>query len=180
MGLRESRIINSVHPWLGARLSWLQEVARILGGGQLLISGERSPTKQLELYNSGQSRPVAYPGCSQHQYGFAADASWLPFAVITSKGRGQRLSTSAETFAIMEGHARRAGLQTVRGDPGHLQIFPGAEFRNWAVGSGFCPANPPPPRFRPSLSFLVQSPEGVCGFGSYCDRNGCFCIDPFF
>lgn len=143
MGLRESRILNSVHPWLRVRLDWLAEVAKLLGGGQSLISGNRTRTEQLELYESFTSRPVAYPGCSQHQYGFAADATWLPFVLLSSKARPIPI-TPAETNNIMAGHARRAGLTTVEGDTGHLQIYPGAMFREWAVRTGRCPANPPP------------------------------------
>jgi len=143
MGLQESRIINSVHPWLGVRLKWLGEVARILSGGQSLISGNRTRTEQLALYQSFTQRPVAYPGCSQHQYGFAADATWLPFVLLSSKARPIPI-TPAETNRIMEGHARRAGLTTVEGDTGHLQIYPGSMFREWAVRTGRCLANPPP------------------------------------
>lgn len=144
MGLRDTQILNSIHPWLKVRVRWLGEVARLLGGGQSLISGNRTFAQQLTLYSAPGNRPVAYPGCSQHQYGFAVDATWLPFAQVTSKGRAVSTSPS-ETNSIMAGHARRAGLTTVVGDDGHLQIYPGAMFREWAVRSGHCPANPPPP-----------------------------------
>ena len=134
MGLRESRIINSVHPWLGVRLLWLQEVAKILGGRQSLISGNRSLEKQRELYDiTGPSRPAAFPGCSQHNYGFAADATWLPFLRFTTtrklpkapQGGDFDMTSQAETDSIMENHARRAGLTVVPRDVGHLQIYPG-------------------------------------------------------
>jgi len=138
MGLRETRIINSVHPWLGVRLKWLAEVSRILGGGQNLISGNRTSSEQSVLWQRGGSRPVARPGCSQHQYGYAADATWLPFATINSKGR-LKVTRPSETNAIMEGHARRAGLTTVTGDPGHLQIYPAGMFLLWATGRNLCP-----------------------------------------
>lgn len=179
MGLRESRILNEVHPWLRVRLKWLAEVARLLGGGQSLISGVRSSGQQRELWERRGARPVAFPGCSQHQYGFAADAVWIPFVGITSKGRGKVINTSAETQAAMEGFARQAQLTTVSNDPGHLQIYPGAMFRAWAVRRGLC--NPPPPIQR--LTFFPRLPavfSGICVFGQYCDRNGCFCVDPFF
>jgi len=138
MGLRDSQIISSVHPWLGVRLKWLGEVARLLGGGQSLISGNRTVSEQARLWEASTTGPVADPGCSQHQYGFAADATWLPFVIVTSKGR-PLLTSQAQTNAIMSGHARRAGLTTVTNDAGHVQIYPGAMFRTWAQSRGLCP-----------------------------------------
>jgi len=138
MGLRDNQIINSVHPWLGIRLKWLGEVARILGGGQSLISGNRTVSQQARLFDENPGRPVAEPGCSQHQYGFAADATWLPFVIITSKGR-PLLTSQEQTNAIMSGHANRAQLTTVANDAGHVQIYPGAMFRSWASARGLCP-----------------------------------------
>jgi len=137
MGLRESRIINSVHPWLGARLRWLAEVATIVGSRQLLISGNRTREEQRILFNRQGSRPVARPGCSQHQYGFAADASYLPSVFITSKAR-PLLTPTEETNRFMESAAHHVSLTTVSNDPGHLQIYPGAQFRDWAIGRGLC------------------------------------------
>jgi len=137
MGLRESRIINSVHPWLGVRLKWLAEVATIVGSSQILISGNRTREEQRELFGRLGSRPVAAPGCSQHQYGFAADASYLPSVFITSKAR-PLLTPTEETNRFMESAAHHVSLTTVANDPGHLQIYPGAQFRSWAVGRGLC------------------------------------------
>jgi len=142
MGLRESRIINSVHPWFGARLKWLGEVATLYGGVQLLISGIRTRSEQLELYETVFDRPVAPPGCSQHQYGYAADAVWQPFQQITSKGKGFIFSQE-ETNKIMNEAAAIASLTTVRNDPGHLQVFNGTQFRSWAERRGFCDPRPP-------------------------------------
>ena len=137
MGLRESRIINEVHPWLGARLRWLGEVARIIGSTQVLISGNRTRAQQQILFNRSGARPVAAPGCSQHQYGFAADASYLPSVLISSKAR-PLLTAQAETNRIMESAAHHVSLTTVRNDPGHLQIYPWNQFRDWAIRFGSC------------------------------------------
>lgn len=137
MGLRESRIINEVHPWFGGRLRWLGQVARLYGGVQLLISGNRTREEQAVLYKNRGTRPVALPGCSQHQYGYAADAVWQRFAVVTSKGKAA-FYTQAETDRTMNELAAIAGLTTVSGDPGHLQVFNGVAFRTWAVTNGFC------------------------------------------
>jgi len=137
MGLRESRIINEVHPWLGVRLKWLAEVAKIVGSSQILISGNRTKEEQRRLFGRLGSRPVAAPGCSQHQYGFAADASYLPSFFVTSKGRAQT-DPQIETDQFMQSAAHHVNLTTVTNDPGHLQIYPGAEFRHWAIGRGLC------------------------------------------
>ncbi len=137
MGLRESRIINEVHPWFGGRLRWLGQVARLYGGIQLLISGNRTRAEQQVLYQNRGTRPVALPGCSQHQYGYAADAVWQRFATVTSKGKAV-VFTQAETDWTMRQAAAIAGLTSVSGDPGHLQVFNGVAFRTWAVSQGFC------------------------------------------
>lgn len=144
MGLRESRIINGVHPWLGARLQWLSEVATLYGSSQLLLSGWRSTADQLRLYDTQTSRPAAYPGCSQHNYGFAADATWAPAMAISSKGK-ILLYSQAETDRVMGNAARYAGLTLVAGDTGHVQVYNGIVFREWAVAHGLCPRNPPNP-----------------------------------
>lgn len=146
MGLRESRIINSVHPWLGARLKWMEDVARLYGTIQTILSGNRTLEEQLRLYNFQSTRPAAYPGCSQHNYGFAADVTWDPMMTVTSKGR---LFDYGRDFTdkTMNNAARHVGLTLVAGDTGHFQAYNGIAFRNWAVSAGQCPANPPPPQF---------------------------------
>lgn len=178
MGLKESRIINSVHPWLGARLKWLQEVAVIYGTRQTLHSGNRTKAEQLALYNSQSTRPAAYPGCSQHQYGFAADASYLPISLVTSKGK-PIVFDHAQTTSVMNNAARHVGLTVVSGDDGHYQVYPGIQFKAWAVSRGFCPANPPPRP--PSLRSLSQF-EQACGVGAVGftrDLFGINCIFPW-
>lgn len=140
MGIRDSRILNEVHPWLRVRLKWLAEVARIIGSGQSLISGNRSREEQQTLFDTVVDRPVAAPGCSQHQYGFAVDATYLPSFFVTTKGRPMT-APNIETNRFMEEAAHSVNLTTVRKDPGHLQIYPGAQFKSWAVARGFCNPN---------------------------------------
>ena len=154
MGLRESRIINTVHPWLGDRLRWLGEVAVIVGSVQFLISGNRTLAEQRDLYFGPGSRPVAFPGCSQHQYGFAADATYFPITRVSSKGRPNILP-ARETTAFFNSAARHVGLTLVAGDDGHYQIYPGIQFREWAVSQGLCNPNPPP-RFNRLLALEAE------------------------
>jgi len=172
MGLRESRIINSVHPWLGVRLKWLQEVALAVGGVQTLISGVRTREEQLFLYNRQTNRPAAYPGCSQHEYGFAADALWTPIVQVTSKAR-LKVFRQDETDRFMGSAARHVGLHLVANDTGHLQVYAGSEFKAWAVASGFCNPNPPPPDssfIKPRTDFVFRT----CGPGFSSVRFGLF------
>lgn len=137
VSLRSSRILREVHPWLRVRLEWLGEVAKIIGSGQSLISGNRTRDEQQILFDLPRTRPAAAPGCSQHQYGFAADATYLPSVLITSKAR-PLLSAAAETNRVMKDAAHHVNLTTVSNDPGHLQVYPGAQFRDWAIGRGLC------------------------------------------
>jgi len=178
MGLRESRIINSVHPWLGARLTWLGEVATIVGSGQTMISGLRDLEQQRELYEGFGTRPTAFPGCSQHNYGWAADAQYLPITLISSKGR-PAMSTGKATTAFFNEAARHVGLSLVAGDDGHYQIYPNSQFKAWAVASGLCNPNPPPrpTRFvQPRTDFVFRT----CGEGADSVRFGLFGAECIF
>ena len=164
MGLRSSRILREVHPWLRVRLEWMGEVARIIGSGQTLISGNRTSDEQQTLFDKTGNRPVAAPGCSQHQYGFAADATYLPSVFISSKAR-PLLSPIAQTNEFMKNAAHHVNLTTVANDPGHVQIYPGAQFRSWAVARGLC--NPQPARVVIGQSFPLVGGliDSYCGPG---------------
>lgn len=175
MGLRESRIKGEVHPWFGARLQWMEDVAKLYGGRQLLISGNRTEGEQRHLYNQSRSRPAAYPGCSQHQYGLAADAVWQPFQGITSKGKGFTY-TQEETDRIMNSAARYASLHLVTNDTGHMQVFNGLQFKEAVVSLGLCNPNPPDPDWFP------KTREDHCNFagGAWsCGKSGCQCYNPY-
>lgn len=179
MGLRESRIINSVHPWLGVRLQWLQDVAKAVGGGQSLISGIRTREEQLNLYNRQTTRPAAFPGCSQHEFGFAADAVWTPITQVSSKGK-PRVFTPQQTNSFMGSAARHVGLTLVANDTGHLQMYNGLQFKAWSVDRGFCDPNPPPPRGR-EVPRTRGRIDDICGLGfatMRCGLLGCTCEDP--
>ena len=141
MSLSESRALNGVHPWLAVRVRWLGQVIDIWGGGQIYLSGVRTREQQQQLYDTVRGRPVAFPGCGQHEYGYAVDVTWLP---IINFAANIQLSP-LETNRVMDNLGQQIGLVTVANDFGHFQIFPGSEFRPWAVDSGFCPPVPPPP-----------------------------------
>lgn len=182
MGLRESRIINTVHPWLGARLKWLEDVARVVGSVQSLISGNRTREEQLGFYNAQSNRPAAFPGCSQHQYGFAADANYLPISLVSSKGR-PAVSTAKQTTAFFNSAARHVGLTVVANDDGHYQVFNGSEFKAAVVSLGLCNPNPPAPlpaRFRQDPRPASSQTQAMCGtfaVGSSCNHlTGCTCF----
>lgn len=175
MGLLDSQVLNSLHPWLRVRLEWMAEVALAVGSIQRLFSGFRTLEQQRYLYDTvSTGRPVAFPGCSQHNYGFAADGSWDPILQITHKGR-LRSFTIAETISFMNQVARHVNLTLVAGDNGHFQIYPGLQFKQWAVSMGFCDPHPPLPAWKtPVQSFLeLNCPPGTGG--AVCSNLGCFC-----
>jgi len=148
------------------------EVAALVGSNQNAFSGRRSLAEQRKLYETiSTGRPVAYPGCSQHNYGFAVDVSWTPIVQVTHKGR-MKVFTPSETLNFMNSAARHVGLTLVAGDDGHFQIYPGIQFKEWAVSFGLCNPNPPlRPRFiRERTDFVFQT----CGPGFDSVRFGLF------
>ena len=158
MSLSESRALTNVHPWLAVRIRFLREVIDIWGGGQRYLSGFRTVEQQQSLFFRPSERPVAAPGCSQHQYGYAVDVSWLPIINFV-----QNIQLSGkQTDDVMISLGNQIGLITVAGDPGHFQIFPGSEFKAWAVASGFCD----PDLRRPNFLFQQSEIFRLCGPGS--------------
>lgn len=144
----------------------MAEVIDFWGGKQGYLSGVRSMEEQARLFDTIRGRPVAAPGCSQHQYGFAVDVFWLP--IFSFKFNIQM--TAKQTADFMRTLGESLGLKTVANDLGHFQIFAGSQFKQWAVASGFCVPREPKPQ---SLS------EVVCGIGSAgfsSDRFGIHCI----
>lgn len=138
VGLKESRVLAGVHPWLAERVRFLGDIIEHFRGVQIYLSGFRTEQEQERLFRRSGRRPVAAPGCSQHQYGYAVDVAWG--AIFEESALGD-LNT-AELAEQMSAWGRQLGLITVRGDPGHFQVFPGSEFRTWAVASEFCDPNP--------------------------------------
>lgn len=134
MGLRESRALNGVEPWLAVRVRWLGAVIGAYGGVQIYLSGVRDREAQQILFDRVRDRPVAAPGCSQHQYGYAVDVAW---ALLREESPIGEFSPK-EINQLMSALGSQIGLVTVQRDPGHFQIFPGSEFKPWAVSSGFC------------------------------------------
>lgn len=134
MSLKESRALNGVDPWLAVRVRFLGQVIEAWGGVQIYLSGVRTDAEQSRLFDREGPRPVAAPGCSQHQYGYAVDVAWALLREFSPLGH----FSPKEINELMMDIGRRIGLVTVERDPGHFQIFPGSEFKPWAVAAGFC------------------------------------------
>lgn len=138
MGLKESRVLSGIHPWLAVRVKWLGDVIGAWGGVQIYLSGFRTEAEQIRLMRSlaqrFSPRPVAGPGCSQHQYGYAVDVAWGLLREESPIGE----FSPKEINDLMSNLGNSIGLVTVAQDSGHFQIFPGSEFRAWSVASGFC------------------------------------------
>ena len=158
MSLQESQALSGVHPWLAVRIIFMREVIDLWGGGQRYLSGVRTREQQQALFFRPSERPVAAPGCSQHQYGYAVDIFWLP---IINFAQNLQL-TGKQTDEVMIDLGQQLGLVTVRDDTGHFQVFPGSEFKAWAVASGFCDPNSRRPEFFFEESLLFR----LCGPGS--------------
>lgn len=129
-------MMAGVHPALKARVQLILNVAARHGGDYRVSSGLRSREQQDSLFCSPNPFPVARPGCSQHEYGFAVD-------VVFSRQDWQRWYLAVGGLL---------GLSTVPNDPVHLQLFPSA------IWSRAMRRYPPCRESRPSC--VPQKPSG--------------------
>jgi len=175
VSLSASRVLQNVNPALAERIRILEQIADALGSQMNYVSGYRDEEEQRILFNEVKNRPVAAPGCSQHQYGWAVDVFFFPAMNIDRFGN-MVVTKGAEMFRIMNNYAQQLGLTIVSGDDGHYQIFPGGPFRDWAVASGFC--NPEGNFFNP---FVPTTFKEIClseGGTWSCGMFGCRCRNP--
>jgi len=175
--------LRGVDPYLKEAMGWLTWVAESWGGGVSFFSGRRTRADQQELWDFCKARepsitrfpsvpcpfPVATPGCSQHEYGFAVDAGFF--------SPRNRLGISESWNGYFQGLAKEYwGLSTVANDPNHFAMYPSSDFLPWARATGQCPTNPP------VLSLKEQSTiYRICGGGNSvsCNfRTGCQCGQP--
>lgn len=141
MGLRSNRAFNSVHPYLQYHLSILKQALESYGVRVTFLSGFRTYKSQQQLWDRCNSwatrwmctRPVAAPGCSQHNWGYAMDMQIHPPGNVI-----EGIDVTNRWSKIADDWARQLGLVTVKGDPNHVMIFPGAAFRPWAIAGGYC------------------------------------------
>lgn len=122
MSLSIRNKLAGTHPYLGWAIEYILTFAAGNGGRFTITSVNRLAKKQWDLFNRPNSNAVQV-GCSQHQYGAAVDVQFLT-------GAWQ------EWFLAS---ARNFGLSTVLGDPVHVQLIPGARFREWSASHGLCP-----------------------------------------
>jgi len=141
LGLQASRIKGELHPWLRARVQFLEDLTTAWGGVFIYLSGYRSPDEQRTLIRDRafkfSRRPIAGPGCSQHNH-FGPDANTLAVDVGITGPIRDDVMAFRDFNDLIDEWARSIGLVTVSRDSGHFQVFPGSEFRSWSVASGFC------------------------------------------
>jgi len=114
--------LRTANPYFAWAVEYILDVADHWGGEYSITSVNRTAAEQHALRESRTS--IAAPaGCSQHQYGMAAD-------VVFS-------NTAWQDWYLAS--ARNFGLTTVLGDSVHVQMVPGARFREWAELQGLCP-----------------------------------------
>jgi len=114
--------LRTANPYFAWAVEYILDVADHYGGRYSLTSVWRTAAEQQALRELPNST-AAQVGCSQHQYGLAAD-------VVFS-------NTAWQDWYLAS--ARNLGLTTVRGDSVHVQMVPGAQFREWAESRGRCP-----------------------------------------
>jgi len=157
-------MLRGVSPYIRDAINWITKIVEINGGSATYYSGRRSLREQQELWDFCEKRkpsvtrfprvpcpfPVATPGCSQHEYGFAVDAGFFSPA--------NRLGLTSSWNDLAQDLGRQYwGLSTVANDPNHFQMYPITTFLPWARETGQCP----PPG--PILSFTSTSfphPDG--------------------
>jgi len=122
MSLSAKSQLRTTQPYLAWAVEYILAVANSYGGTHSITSVNRTAQEQWDLYRRPNSLAVR-PGCSQHQYGLAVDVKF-------QDPRWQDWYSAS---------ARNFGLSTVQGDPVHVQLVPGARFREWAVPQGYCP-----------------------------------------
>lgn len=108
--------LSNLHPVFRAAVDYLLEECDRLGLAPVVVEGWRSPTRQMQLYRQGRTRPGqivtnAKAWESPHQYGLAVD--------ITSQAgwdspQARRINQLGRVY----------GFGTVQGDTPHLE-FPG-------------------------------------------------------
>jgi len=140
MGLGWRGRLAEVHPFVGDRIRFILDYAERFGPQFTVTSVVRTAGQQNALFEADPNTAVR-AGCSQHQYGLAADVKFN--------------SNSWQNWYLQS--ARNFGLTTVPGDPVHVQGFPGSAFREWSSGQGLCP-DPSFPLTPPIQSFI--HPDG--------------------
>jgi len=137
MGLSIRSRLAGTNPYLAWALEYILTYARQAGGEFTITSVNRTIEQQWDLWK-GRNPSAVRPGCSQHQYGLAVDvffenADWREWYLAS---------------------VRNFGLTTVSGNSVHVQLVPGARFREWSESQGLCPA----PYYR---NLILQDPLPV-------------------
>lgn len=164
MSLSLRNQLAGLHPYVSWSLEYILTYAQQAGAQFSILSTNRTPSEQHALFQRNPSR-AARAGCSQHQYGLAADVQFA-----RSDWQDWYLAS-----------VRNFGLTTVEGDRPHVQAIPGAVFREWAQSQGLCPD----PRF-PHGHIEARCGVGTGATSVSCNHlYGCTCRggdygDPYY
>jgi len=144
-----SLALRGVDPYLQEAIGWIGSVIESWGGIEYIFSGRRTRQDQQDIWQDCFDRnrtltkspfppcpyPVATPGCSQHEYGFAVDAGY--------SGPPSGLMTTPDWTGYAQVLARDYwGMSTVAGDPYHFAMYPTSQFLPWAKETGQCVTAP--------------------------------------
>lgn len=115
--------LNKVYKPLADRVKLVQKVAKQYGFKVQINSGYRSSATQAQIAKEGNRFPVASPGKSQHQYGYAVDLQTVPWSL----------------HAYTVGWMQEAGIFWAGdADPVHFSVFTPSE---WALRLGYVESN---------------------------------------
>lgn len=108
-----SRLENqNIHPTAMTKFSAFWEELKENGYEPFVTSGQRMPSHQRDLYDSGAGHQTAQPCRSDHQYGYALDinVNLPPPSGETESQASARMNSSDATWAPIVAIARKHGL----------------------------------------------------------------------
>ena len=134
--------LSKVYKPLAAAVRYIQSISQSYGFKVQINSGYRSKVSQAQLAAEGGSYPVATPGRSQHQYGFAVDLQAVPWEYQNT------LANWMQSAGAYWGGSS---------DPVHFSVFNPSE---WALRLGY--VEKPPTNFtQPLTSAAALSAAGI-------------------
>ena len=117
---------RSIKLWL----EWAQKQAKSEGWSFRVTSSVRDEEAQARLYYGGKNPfPVAKPGYSQHQYGYAVDIVPTPKLDPTQSPTWTRQQYAARLVSWW----RSAGGYWSDSDPVHFAFFDPQSWENWLI-----------------------------------------------
>lgn len=144
--------LNLLPPWMKSNVKGFQRELTAHGAGSLVLSTRRSALEQAQICaKKPPGFPCAKPGCSQHQFGFAADISttvWYDslldapcqlgcYPILIHRGLREFRECQQKCTDVQVGRVTDLASKWylrrpfVNSDPNHYQAYPTGEFVRW-------------------------------------------------